>query len=873
MKTPVTGRQFKARLSPVMMVMVCMGWGIPLPHAAAEANMPTEIAHNLLFNSSLLQMDDASAVDLSRYANGANTTPGTYSVQVFVNDSPLGTMDVEFREGKDKTVYPCMTDALLRQIPFREEHLPKGFYDRAKQCTDIATLLPETVVHYDTNDQKLNFQIPQIYVARAARGSVSPELWDSGVPALMLGYNLNGYQSTSSGYDSKSFYAGINAGMNVGAWYLRHNGSYNWAENGEKKYQALNTYLQRDIPALRSRALVGQTYTRGDVFDTIPFTGVKLTTDERMLPDSQRGYAPEVRGIARTSAKVTVSQNGQVIYQTTVSPGNFLIDDLYPTGYGGDLLVTVEEADGQKESFTVPYASVVQQLRPGATYYEVVGGELRNDRYNDNPALYQATVQHGISNLLTGYGGLQVSQDYYALKGGVALGTRAGAFAFDITQARMHLPPGVASSGQSYGLSYSKSVNETQTNLSVAGYRFSSSGFMDFLTAQDTRHAMLNGQSEDSVWRPRNRVTLTASQGLPLNWGQFYISSSLQDYWNQSGSNKQYQIGYNNNYGEVTYGLSLGRTYSYSGAQDTWLFNMSFPLGKSTRQYRPLLSLQLNHDNTGRTGEQATLSGTGGGDQQFSYSVTAMNANQGAGTSGAVNTQYRTNYTGLSAGWSGGKNYHSEFVGATGSIVAHSGGVTLSPYTSDTFALVEAKGATGASVSGYPGIRIDPFGYALVPYLNPYQMNDITLDPKGASDDVELASTEKKVAPYQGAVVKIKYGTKTGTPVLISATLDGEPVPFGAEVLDEQKRSVGTVGQGGQVYARVEQDKGSLTLRWGQGSDNRCTVNYHLMPAGKQQDSTIQTFTQECRKGATKSSPSQQQQLAKSDSPQQESGV
>ncbi|WP_325082315.1 fimbria/pilus outer membrane usher protein [Klebsiella aerogenes] len=839
---------FPGVLSPLVIALLCpAGTVLAADISGVDGVAPQDIARNVDFDPSLLQLGDTSAVDLSRYANGANITPGTYSVSVYVNDDSLGMMDVEFREAADKTVYPCLTDALLRQIPFRDENLPKGFYEKAKQCTDINTLLPGAVVRLDSNEQRLNFQLPQMFVSHTARGTVSPQLWDSGIPAAMLGYNLNGYQSTSHGQSYKSFYAGLNAGLNVGAWYLRHNGSYNWDENGRSKYESLNTYLQRDIPALRSRALIGESYTRGDVFDTIPFTGVKLSTDERMLPDSQRGYAPEVRGIARTNAKVTVRQNGQVIYQTTVAPGAFLIDDLYPTGYGGDLQVTVEEADGSRETFSLPYSSVVQQLRPGATRYEIVGGELRNDRYHDKPALYQATVQHGISNAVTGYGGLQVSQDYYAIKGGVALGTQVGAFSFDVTQARMHVLPGVARSGQSYGVNYSKSLNETQTSISVAGYRFSSSGYMDFLTAQDTRHAMEAGYSEDSVWRPRNRVTLTASQGLPESWGQFYISSSLQDYWNQGGTNKQYQIGYNNNYGTFTYGLSVGRSYSFDGAQDTWLFNMSFPLGKSTSEYRPQLSAQLTHDSSGRTGEQATLSGTGGKANQFSYSVSAMNANQGVGTSASVNTQYRTNYSGLSASWSGGKNYHSESLGATGTIVAHSGGITLSPYTSETFALVEAKGASGAGVSGYPGIHIDPFGYALVPYLDPYQMNDITLDPKGAAQDVELSSTEKKVAPYYGAVVKLKYNTRTGSPVLINATLAGEPVPFGAEVLDEDGRSVGTVGQAGQIYARVEQDRGSLTVKWGQGSQNRCQVSYHLIPVAKDQANAVQTFNQTCQ--------------------------
>jgi hypothetical protein len=42
-----------------------------------------------------------------------------------------------------------------------------------------------------------------------------------------------------------------------------------------------------------------------------------------MLPESMRGFAPIIRGIARTNATVTVKQNGYTVYQTYVAPGSF----------------------------------------------------------------------------------------------------------------------------------------------------------------------------------------------------------------------------------------------------------------------------------------------------------------------------------------------------------------------------------------------------------------------------------------------------------------------------------------------------------------------------------------------------------------------
>ncbi|TQI78962.1 outer membrane usher protein [Serratia fonticola] len=843
-----------------------------------KPSTPQEVAKNLEFDASFLNVDDEKSVDLSRFANGSSGLPGVYKTALYINNQLVSNTDIEFKARTDKSVYPCLTRELIKNIAFNYAKLPADFLtsqNKEELCLDLQHKLAEAQVNYDSNEQRLDIVIPQIYMLNTARGTVSPELWDSGVPAVLLGYNVNGYTSESHGNSFNSLFAGVNAGVNVGAWYLRHNGSYSRVDNGESQYSNINTYMQRDIPVLKARVLLGQSNTTGQVFDTVPFTGIQLASDERMLPESLRGYAPDIRGIARTNARVTVRQNGQVLYETTVTPGEFLINDLYPTGYGGNLDVTVRESDGTEQTFSVPYASVAQLLRPGSSRYSITGGEVRSDNLREKPALYQATYQLGLTNAITGYGGLQVSQDYYALQLGTAVGTPIGALAFDVTQARTHLDnstdvngkhqPGNSLSGQSYQVSYSKLISETNSNLSLAAYRFSTDGFMDFMTAMQTRDAVAQGYSPDSIWRAKNRLTVTAGQGLPENWGQLYISGSLQNYWNKDGSEKQYQMGYNNRYKSLSYGLSVNRSFSSLGtAQTNYLLSFSLPLGRDDNTHTPQLRMDLSHDSSGRTGQQATVSGSAGQENQFSYGVTAMNANQDMGSSGSVSANYRSPATALSGTYSTGKGYQSASAGMSGTVVGHAGGVSFTPYTSDTFALVEAKGAEGAKVSSYPGVSIDSWGYAIVPYLNPYQMNEVSIDPKGTSSDVELDNTSQKVAPYSGAVVKVKYTTKKGTPILVNATYQGEPVPFGADIFDSKGNSVGSVGQGGQLYARVAQDKGQLRVKWGEGGEMQCTVSYVLMPVAKgQKQEQIQQFNSPCT--ATASAGSPRSKLAKND--------
>ena len=91
----------------------------------------------------------------------------------------------------------------------------------------------------------------------------------------------------------------------------------------------------------RSRLVMGQASTNNSVFNSFQFRGVQLSSVDDMLPDSLRGYAPVVRGVAATNARVEIRQNGYVIYSTNVAPGPFEIHDVYPHTNNGDLQVTV----------------------------------------------------------------------------------------------------------------------------------------------------------------------------------------------------------------------------------------------------------------------------------------------------------------------------------------------------------------------------------------------------------------------------------------------------------------------------------------------------------------------------------------------------
>ncbi|MBB1200857.1 fimbrial biogenesis outer membrane usher protein [Enterobacteriaceae bacterium 89] len=797
-------------------------WALPERAKASEAE----------FDPAFLNVDDGASVDLRRFSQGSAGVPGVWENTLYVNDVFISSGDVAFISREDKSVYPCLTAETVKLIALNPQQLVAGFWE-TEGCFDLTAKIPSAQVSYDSNEQRLEVTIPQRYMLNNPRGSVDPGLWDRGIPALLLGYNLNGYRSEANHVSYQSLFAGLNAGANWQGWYLRHNGTWSQSDGQPGNYNSVNTWVQRDIPILKARMIAGESSTSGQLFPTLPFRGLQLASDERMLPQSLRGYAPEIRGIANSNARVTVRQNGQVLYETSVSPGEFVINDLYPTGYGGDLDVTVQESDGSERHFSVPYAAVAQLLRPGASRFSFTAGEVRSETLTSRPRLLEGTWQYGFNNIFTGYSGVQLNENYHAFQLGTAVGTPVGAFSFDVTQARALLDKrGQVQSGQSYQASYSQLFEQTASNVSLAAYRFSSDGYMDLMTAMQTREAASSEMAVGDIGRAKNRMSLTVGQGLPGSAGQLWFSGSLQNYWNKPESDKQYQLGYNVTFRDLAIGLSIGRSTSVQGmAQTDYLLSFSMPLGQRDRINRPTLRTDLTYDSTGRSAQQLTLSGSAGEESQLGYSVTSSRRNQGGNMQGSASASYRSSWSSLNGSFSSGRSSKSAAAGISGTLIGHAGGVALSPYSAETFALVEAQGASGASVSGYSGVKIDASGFAAVPYLNPYQLNEVSIDPLGMAKEVELTMTTQNVAPLSGAVVKLSYPTRQGQPLLLTASWRGEPVPFGADVVDENQPTVGSVGQGGQLYARVISPQGQLRVQWGSDAGQFCTIRYQSLRA------------------------------------------
>ncbi|MFZ5960000.1 fimbria/pilus outer membrane usher protein [Pseudomonas knackmussii] len=783
-------------------------------------------------------------VDIERFENGGQI-PGTYHVGVFLNGRQLESLDLNFVVADKGDLQAEITPQQLRAWGVNVEAFPAlAQLDAAKPVTNLGQLIPQASVTHNFNQQRLDLSIPQAALRSIARGTVSEDRWDQGINALWVNYDVSGSNSWSNSIadTSNDYYTGLRSGLNLGSWRLRNFSTYAKG-NRDYRWESIDTYLYRDVQSLKGQLILGDTATPSDIFDSVRFRGVQLASDTNMLPDSLKGYAPTISGVARSNAHVTVRQSGYIIYQTYVAPGPFVISDLYPTASSGDIDVTVEEEDGTQHSFTQPFASVAIMQREGGMKYSLTAGTFRQAEYDGAPAFTQGTMAYGLPGNLTLYGGVIGAQRYQSFSAGVgySLGD-LGALSVDVTQADTDIDdqPRV---GQSYRFRYSKAFNETDTNLTLASMRYSTKGFFSFEESvqfnDDTPSPYL------AKGNKKSRVQLNLNQSLG-SYGALYLSGYQQDYWAASGYDRNLSVGYSISRKGISYSASLNRSDNpgndYQDRQLT--FSVSFPLDFLTP--RSWASYSISQSDHSGTQQQLALNGMALEDDSLSYGVQQGYGNQGRGANGNSYVSYLGGRGEVNAGYSYSDYSQRVTYGVRGAALLHSEGLTLSQPIGDTIALVKAPGAKGARIESYRGLSTDDDGFAVIPYLNSYRETRLALDPETLGDDVDADLTVSAVVPTNGAVVRADYATHVGRRALLQLMIGGKPVPFGAKVVDRQGGGEAIVGSRGETYLAGLPDNGVLAVHWGHNDEKGCSANFDFTRS-KQAASGILTATLECR--------------------------
>ncbi|HAU5634553.1 fimbria/pilus outer membrane usher protein [Citrobacter amalonaticus] len=808
------------------------------------------------FDAALLRLDGSqtTTADLSMFETAGTIPPGNYLVEVYVNDVEKGLHNINFISSPETGVQPELSPTLLYELGVKTDTLPAfSGLEENSPILNLSSVIEDASAKFDFQEQRLNLSIPQVAMKTNIQGATDPRQWDDGIPALMMNYSLSGGRSWQqgsqgmSGSQNSNLFANLRGGVNWQAWRLRSDYTFthneNEINNGKRQQNQTtrfsDTYLSRDIRAWRSEILIGENSTANDVFDSIPFKGVKLNSNEEMLPTSQRGFAPVLTGVAQSNARVTVSQNGRVIYETYVAPGAFRIEDLYQSGQSGDLTLTINESDGTVRTQTQAYSTLPVMQRPGKIKYEITGGRFnggttKGSREED---FVLGTLIYGLPWDVTLYGGGLLAEDYYSLAAGAGLSLGVmGALSADITTSSAQLPDEEKRrKGTSLRLRYAKSLLSTGTSVDLAAYRYSTRDYYNFSDFNSFGYQLKDDQVPWAMARQRSSFQLRLRQQLGA-FGSLYLSAARNDYWNSNRVNNTVSAGYNGSLYGVSYGLIY--TIDRIKSDGNWpenrqlSLNLNIPFSlfnKNSGLSTGYANWQMTHNNAGQVQQQLGLSGTAL-DNRLSWNATqSLSNNQNSDDATSLNVGYQGSKGAANLGYSYSNSYRSVNMNANGGLVVHSAGLTLSQTLGDSMAVVSARRSAGASVMG--NLQTDSRGFAVIPHLANYQSNDINLDPSTLPDDVDIVNASQRVTPTKGAVVLARFETRVGLQVLITLTNKGVLLPFGAMVTvhdSENGTLTGIVGEKGQVYMNGMPESGRLQARWGSEPHQQCSADFEL---------------------------------------------
>lgn len=766
-------------------------------------------------------------VDISVLENGGQI-PGFYEVDVILNGVEIDTKGFKFElkrlDSGDQTLLPCLTEEDFIRYGIKYEDYPNVFIK--DECANISAI-PQASVEFLFNDQSIILSIPQIALIPKERGIAPQQLWDDGISAAFMNYNYNynhvnnnAYEST---YSSKSEYLQLNPGINIGGWRLRNQTNWKSGTDNEKSWDSVYNYAEKGIYSLKSKAIIGESNTTGDIFDTIPYKGISIEKDDKMIPYNQRSYSPMITGVAKTNARIEVKQNGYTIYNTMVSPGEFNLSDISISSYGGgELDVTVWESDGSTQYFRIPSQIPVIALREGFFDYSAMAGKYRSYYIENNePYIGQLTVSYGFPLNVTAYMGFQVCEAcYYSATIGMGTGLGDfGALSLDTTYAKYeYLNSERKGSGATWRLRYNKHFGYTNTSL-VSSLQFYSSNYKRLNDVVDESYFVndLNELNDNGRLNARYQTSISQS----LNSGSSLNLSAYRDVFNNTYSD-YISIGYGFNIAKATASIFLSKNTNEEGGDEKLNIMLSLPLNKWVGGNSRVAYSSSNE------GSRVGLNGNTF-DKSLYWGVSQYIDNSNSSeSSSAVNLQRYGTYGNINSYYSYSKFSKQLGGGVSGGMLLHKDGVTLSQPLNNTSVLVKAPGATSVPVGNMPGIKTDYRGYTVMSYMNPYQENIISLDPLYLPENADVSQTDLKVVPTEGAIVRATFKTNIGgRAFLVINRPDGSKIPFGSIVtVNDKEQMAGIVDEEGRVYISGLSDFNTIKVKWGPKSFCTGDVDY-----------------------------------------------
>ncbi|MGE9551285.1 fimbria/pilus outer membrane usher protein [Erwinia amylovora] len=695
------------------------------------------------------------------------TTPASYaknaSLFIIVNDTWRGHTTLNFSDPK----HPCLTAPLLQEWGIRYKNLGRISFSAAG-CAQASSLTSAHIhSEYDEKAQMLILTIPPGLLSNIVNG-VATSRWDDGINAAFVDYDISYSHFTGKSYDTTprqhSLEIDTTYGLNLAAWRFRYKPVFTKDPYSDPRWRTDNAQAFRTLRSLRSLLTLGDNATSSDMFDSVSYRGVSLSTDDRMLPDELRPLSPWIHGFARTEAQVKIRQYGTVIYQTTVHPGAFVLKDIYPVNASGDIEMTIKEEDGSETVRNIPWSAMPNLVHKNQWKFAFTTGKYRPYYLleEEQPWFSQLTLSYGLPQDVTLFGGTSVSNFYQSGLAGVGRRFEGlGALSVDLSVSSAQDPRRPRSDrGTMARLRYNKALSEWESSFSLTAQYYPDQRYRTFSEAVsqqnrnwwDWDNGVFVGEFDAEK---KNKFAVSYTQNITEE-DSFYLTLESETLRGRKKRETTLEIGYNGSWNKIDYSLYAEYNRPEEEKEESKItFSVAIPF-----QLFATRRIKLNVENAlaknGDASRKVGISGTALEDYSLSYNL-SNTLEEGNGSSQKMTVDYQHNAGELMAIYTNKKLTSAKYIGATGSIIAHEGGVTLGQSMGETVAIVEVEKTGNIGITNQYGTTTDRRGFALIGNLTPYRVNELMLDTFSLGVDRQLPVSEMDVVPTAGAIMHSRF--------------------------------------------------------------------------------------------------------------------
>ena len=567
---------------------------------------------------------------------------------------------------------------------------------------------------------------------------------------------------------------------------------------------------------------------------TRPFRlgGFQLASNFALRPDLVTYPVPALAGSAGVPSTVDLLVDGIRQSSQPVQPGPFQLTQVPQITGAGNIAVVVRDPSGQQTVQSLAFYISPELLKPGLASYSVEAGWIRHDYGLPDDGYAEpaesATVRLGLTDWLTGEAHAESTSFVHMGGAGIVVSLFGAALlnlsgAASIASASGSSGRGSATGGSIHGSGYEYTVGLERSGRVFGVFATTTRATRHFLDVSATR----NNPVPDEVSRAGFNVTYPSlgalrvayaavsgfSPGLLLADGTVLASSYDRTKLVSATYSRPvteriqfYATAYHEVSGHGSYGVTFG---------------LVIPLGRRTAMSTEAGITDGSPSGTVTASQSANAPGEFGWYASASRYPGQRESGQGTYISRWATVNAAVDHSDGQTGLRGEVN---------GALVVMPQGVFATDRINDAFAVVDTNGLGGVRVEreNQPAGQTDSRGLLLVPGLNAWEPNRLSLNPADLPPDVDTGSLREEVVPRGGAGVHVTFAVTRGQSALVHLVDDaGHDIPPGAAALLLSTNKAVPVGYDGAAYLSGLSAHDELRVRY---RTSTCTARFDFAP-------------------------------------------